>query len=95
MVDMHVRRHSVEELTQIVAFLLRFGAGPNSGHGYPVAGRTPLMLAAETDIPGLFELLVEHGGDPLKPDARGQNSFQIATAFQSHRVLMWLRRSAR
>jgi hypothetical protein len=30
---MHVRRHSVEEFTQILAFLLRFGADPNSGHG--------------------------------------------------------------
>lgn len=95
LVDLHVSRYSVEKLTQIVSLLLRFGADPNKGHGYPVPGRTPLMLAAETDNPGLFELLVEHGGDPLKPDAQGQNSFQIATAFQSHRVLAWLRRRGR
>jgi hypothetical protein len=95
LVDLHVRRYSVEKLMQIVAMLLRFGADPNRGHGYPVPGRTPLMLAAETDNPGLFELLVERGGDPLKPDAQGQSSFQIAMAFQSHRVLARLQQSAR
>jgi hypothetical protein len=93
MVDRHVRRHSVEKLGQIVALLLRFGADPNRGHGYPVPGRTPLMLAAECDIPAVFELMVDHRGDPLRPDAEDQNCFHIATAFRSHRVLAWLQRS--
>jgi len=95
LVDLHVRRYSVEKLMQIVAMLLRFHADPNRGHGYPVPGRTPLMLAAETDNPGLLELLLAEGGDPLKPDAQGQNSIQIAMAFQSHRVLARLQRNAR
>lgn len=92
MVDLHVRRHSVEKLRQIIALLLRFGADPNRGHRYPVPGRTPLMLAAESDIPAVFELMVDHRGDLLKPDAEGQNCFQIAMAFRSHRVLTWLQR---
>lgn len=94
MVDLHVRRHSVEKLRQIIALLLRFGADPNRGHRYPVPGRTPLMLAAESDIPAVFELMVDHRGDLLKPDAEGQNCFQIAMAFRSHRVLTWLQRRA-
>jgi hypothetical protein len=53
------------------------------------------MLAAETDVSGPFELLVEHSGDPPKPDAQGQNSFQLATALPSHRVLAWFQRKAR
>ena len=93
MVDLHVRRHSAEKLTQIVALLLRFGAEPNRGHRYPVPGRTPLMLAAASDIPAVFKLMVDHRGDPLRPDAEGQNCFHIATAFRSHRVLAWLQRS--
>jgi hypothetical protein len=95
MVDLHVSRYSVEKLVQIVASLLRFGADPNRGHGHPVPGRTPLMLAAESDIPAIVELMVEYRGDPLKPDAEGQDCFQIATAFQSQRVLAWLRRRER
>jgi hypothetical protein len=95
MVNMHVRRHSVVKLRQIVALLLRFGADPNRAHGYPVAGRTPLMLAAEFDIPAVFELMVEHRGDPLKPDAEGKNCFQIAMAFRSQHVLACLRRRTR
>lgn len=92
MVDQHVRRYSVEKLRQIVALLLRFGADPNRGHRYPVPGRTPLMLAAESDIPAVFELMADHGGDPLKPDSNGKNCFHIAMAFRSHKVLEWLKR---
>lgn len=92
MADLHARRHSVEKLTRMVALLLRFGADPNRGHGYPVPGRTPLMLAAESDIPAVFRLMVDHRGDPLKPDAEGQNCFHIAMSFRSHRVLAWLQR---
>lgn len=94
MVDVHVRRYSVEKLRQIVASLLRFGANPNRGHKYPTPGRTPLMLAAESDIPAVFELMVDNRGDPLQPDAEGQNCFQIATAFRAYRVLAWLERNS-
>jgi len=90
LVDEHVRRHSVDKLTQIVALLLRFGADPNRGHGYPVPGRTPLMLAAESDLPAVFELMVDSRGDPWRPDAEGKNCIHIATEFGSHRVLSLL-----
>ena len=90
MVERHVRRHSVEKLRQIIALLLRFGADPNRGHRYPLPGRTPLMLAAESDIPAVFELMVAHSGDPLKPDAEGRNCHHIAMAFRSMRVLALL-----
>ncbi len=92
MVDRHVRHHSVNKLQQIVALLLRARADPNRGHGYPVQGRTALMLAAESDIPAVFEMMVDHGGDPLKPDAEGQNCHHIAMAFRSQRVLTLLQR---
>jgi hypothetical protein len=91
MVERHARRHSMEKLRQIVALLLCFGADPNRGHGYPVPGRTPLMLAAESDIPEVFELMVDHRGDPLKPDAEGRNCHHIAMAFRSIRVLALLK----
>ena len=95
MVERHVRRHSVEKLRQIVALLLRFGADPNRGHGYPVPGRTPMMLAAESDIPAVFELMVDHRGDPLKPDAEGRNCHHIAMDFRSTRVLALLKSMGR
>ncbi|MEJ6004751.1 ankyrin repeat domain-containing protein [Paucibacter sp. AS339] len=94
MVAEHVRRYSVEKLRQIVELLLRFGASPNRGHRYPTPGRTPLMLAAELDVPTVFELMVANRGDPLQPDAEGLNCFQIATAFRAHRVLSWLHRNS-
>ena len=90
LVDQHVRRHSVNKLQQIVALLLRFGADPNRGHEYPVQGRTPLMIAAESDLTGVFELMLDYRGDPLKPDAEEKNCMHIAMAFGSHRVLSLL-----
>jgi hypothetical protein len=93
-VDQHVRRYSVEKLQQIVKLLLRFGADPNRGHSYPVRGYTPLILAAESDLPSIFDLMVEHGGDPLQPDAQGRTCMQIAREFRSMRVLSLLQRSS-
>ena len=55
-VDQQVCRYSVEKLQQIVKVLLRFGADPNCGHSYPVPAYTPLMLAAESDLAGIFYL---------------------------------------
>ena len=53
------------------------------------------MLAAESDLPELFDLMIQRGGEPLRPDAHGQNSLQIARAFQSRRVLNYLSQSSR
>lgn len=94
LVDQHVSRQSVPKLMRIAATLLEAGANPNASHKYPVPGRTPLMLAAESDLPELFDLMIQHGGDPLKPDAHGKDSWQIARAFQSRRVLNYLSRSS-
>lgn len=90
MVDRHVSRHSVSKLMRIAAILLEAGAKPNATHRYPVPGRTPLMLAAESDLPELLDLMIQRGGDPLMPDAHGQDSWQIARAFHSRRVLSYL-----
>lgn len=94
LVDQHVSRQSGSKLMRIAATLLDVGANPNASHKYPVPGRTPLMLAAESDLPELFDLMIQRGGDPLRPDAHGQDSWQIARAFQSRRVLNYLSRSS-
>ena len=90
LVDQHVSRQSVSKLMRIAATILDAGANPNASHKYPVPGRTPLMLAAESDLPELFDLMIQRGGDPLRPDAHGQDCWQIARAFHSRRVLNYL-----
>lgn len=90
-VDQHVKRHSVGSLTQIVKLLLAHGAKPNRPHRYPVAGRTPMMLAAESDLPEVLHLMMEHGGEPRQPDAQGQNCLQIADSFGARRAAAYLR----
>lgn len=92
LVSKHVSRHTVFNLMRIAAILLKAGANPNASHTYPVPGRTPLMLAAESDLPELFDLMVRHGGDPLRPDAMGQNCSQIARSFQARQILNYLGR---
>lgn len=94
LVSKHVSRHTVSSLMQIAAVLLKAGANPNSPHTYPVPGRTPLMLAAESDLPSLFDLMIHHGGDPLRPDAMGQNCYQIVRSFQSRKILNYLDQNA-
>lgn len=90
MVSRHVSRHSISNLMRIAAVLLKSGANPNASHQYPVPGRTPLMLAAESDLPELFDLMIRHGGDPFRPDAMGQNCSQIARSFQARRISNFL-----
>lgn len=92
MVEKHISRYTVSNLTLIAAMLLKAGANPNASHKYPVPGRTPLMLAAESDLPELFDLMIRYGGDPLRPDSMGQNCFQIARSFQARRILNFLGR---
>ena len=88
--------HSKPRLTSIVRLLLASGADPNSRHDYPAPGRTPLMLAAESDLVEIFALMVEqHGGKPLLPDAAGQTSHDIARSFRAYQVHTWLQRSGR
>lgn len=95
LVSSHVSRHSVSSLMQIGAVLLKAGANPNAPHTYPVPGRTPLMLAAESDLPELFDLMVQHGGDPLRPDAARQNCMQIAQSFGARKVIDVIQRRSR
>lgn len=92
MVSEHVSMHSVSNLMRIAAVLLKAGANPNAPHSYPVLGRTPLMLAAESDLPELFDLMLQNGGDPLQPDAAHQNCMQIAQSFRALKVVSYLRR---
>ncbi|TAH13898.1 MAG: ankyrin repeat domain-containing protein [Curvibacter sp.] len=94
MVEKHISRHTVSNLMRIAAVLLKAGANPNASHKYPVSGRTPLMLAAESDLPELFDLMIQHGGDSLRPDAMGQNCSQIARSFQARHILTYLDRTA-
>ncbi len=90
-VDQYVKRHSISSLTQIVKLLLEHEAKPNRPHGYPVVGRTPMMLAAESDLPEVLHMMMEHGGEPRQPDGYGQNSLQIADSFGARRAAAYLR----
>lgn len=92
-VSQHVR-HTVSNLMRIAAVLLKAGADSNASHKYPVPGRTPLMIAAESDLPELFDLMVRYGGDPLRPDAKGQNCSHIARSYQARQILNYLGRNA-
>lgn len=92
MLKHHGARHSSNKLMEIASLLLQAGANPNAVHRYPVAGRTPLMLAAESDLPELFDLMIRHGGDPLQPDADRQDCWRLAMSFGSRRVLDYLQR---
>ena len=80
-------------MIRIAAVLLNAGASPNASQKYPVPGGTPLMLAAESDLPELFDLMVRNGGDPLRPDAMGQNCSHIARSFQARQILSYLGRN--
>jgi ankyrin repeat protein len=93
LVSRHVAQHTVANLIEIAALLLKAGAKPNAVHQYPVPGRTPLMLAAESDLPELFDLMIRNGGEPLQPDAMGQNCLQIAKAFRARKILDYTRRT--
>ena len=95
MVQEIARKHSAASLMAIAALLLEAGAQPNAAHSYPTPGRTPLMLAAENDLPELFDLMCRHGGDPLRPDAAGKNCWDIARSFRAWNVLGYLQRMAR
>lgn len=63
MVERKSSRASEKNLLRILELLLKAGADPNAKHaGYH--GRTPLMLAAETDSAAAFALMMRHGGSP-------------------------------
>lgn len=53
------------------------------------------MLAAESDLPELFDLMLQHGGDPLRPDAAQQNCMQIAQSFGARKVIDVIQRRSR
>ena len=91
LVNLHTKRHTAGKLTEIAAILLESKANPNAPHHYPVPGRTPLMLAAESDLPEVFDLMMQYGGEPLRPDAAGQNCMQIAASFGSRSVVNYLK----
>ncbi|MEG0923261.1 MAG: ankyrin repeat domain-containing protein [Comamonas sp.] len=91
-----LHRHSKHRLTEIICLLLTSGANPNAAHSYPVPGRTPLMLAAESDLVEVFALMVEkYAGKPLQADAHGQASLDIARSFKAWRVQRYLEQNRR
>lgn len=90
LVNHRADRHSGAKLMEIAALLLKAGANPNAAHQYPVPGRTPLMLAAENDLPELFDSMLQHGGDPLRPDAMGNNCWHISNSFRARKVMDYL-----
>ena len=83
-------QHPVATLLEIIEILLAHGADANATVIAPAPGRTALMLAAESDSVPAFELMLRHGGDPLRRDHAGVDSRQIARSFGAHRVLDYM-----
>ncbi|BDT70154.1 hypothetical protein os1_43470 [Comamonadaceae bacterium OS-1] len=79
--------HTRQSLLTSIDALLKAGARPNDAHNHPIAGYTPLMLAAEGDAVEVVDLMLQFGGQPLQPDAAGRNSLHIAQYWQSEKVL--------
>ncbi|MES3024282.1 MAG: hypothetical protein V4857_22160 [Pseudomonadota bacterium] len=84
-------RHTQETLFRITELLLVHGANPNAPHTYPVAGRTPLMLATEMDAMQTFDLMLKHRGDPFLTDAQKQCCRKLAVDFKAQRVIRFMR----
>lgn len=87
----HNGRHTVQKIIRVIELLLEHGANPNIPHSYPEPGRTPLMLAAESDSAQAFELMLRHNGDPYRTDQAGMNCIKIAMAFRSSQVINYMR----
>ncbi|MCB1958996.1 MAG: hypothetical protein KDE68_00470 [Rhodocyclaceae bacterium] len=83
--------HTEAKLLQIAELLLKAGADPNARHQHPVAGRTPLMLAAENDWPECFALMLTHGGDISLKDNDENDCTRIAIGFGSAKVAALMR----
>lgn len=63
--DRRGKRHSREGFLKIIDSLLKSGADPNQPHMINgIKGYTPLMMAAENNSLPVFELMIEHGGNP-------------------------------
>lgn len=91
LVQTELSRYSLSKLIEIARLLLRYDADPNAPHQRPAPGRTPLMLAAESDLIEAFKLMVEYGGNPLQPDGEKMDCWKIALGFRSRRVIGFLR----
>jgi hypothetical protein len=91
MVNDHLRRFTEPKLIRIAELLLKSGANPNAPHDYPEKGRTPLMLAAESDSVPAFDLMMQYHGNPYQQDASGLDCSQIAIGFGAGEVVGYLR----
>lgn len=91
MVEEQIRRQSVPKLIRIVELLLKHRANPNAPHRYPEPGRTPLMLATESNSGWAFDLMLRYGGDPYQSDEAGMNCPKIAMGFRSAEVVGYMR----
>lgn len=83
---------NIDNMLAIARLLIESGADVNAEHKSPINGYTPLMLAAANDEIELFELMLEHGGDPEKTylwKDKNQycNCWHIAQGFKSHKIL--------
>jgi len=82
---------SLESMRQIAGILIDAGADVNAEHRSPLAGYTPLMLAAELNERKLFEHMLVQGGDLKKTyvdprTARAVDCWEIANYFNSYEV---------
>lgn len=82
---------SLESMRQIAGILIDAGADVNAEHRSPLAGYTPLMLAAELNERKLFEHMLVKGGDLNKTyvdprTARAVDCWEIANYFNSYEV---------
>lgn len=91
MIIQRQKTYTIAKLARITELLLQYKAQPNAVHQYAESGRTPLMLAAESDALEAFELMLNAGGDTYQKDNRGQDCLSIAFSLNSRRVMEFMR----
>ena len=83
---------TLDNMRKILKLLLDAGADVNAVMQSPLAGYTPLMLAAELDLEYEFSLLLQYRADlekPFRPPGNGEpvNCWQVAEYHKSKKVL--------
>jgi hypothetical protein len=100
--DLCKEMYTQERLLKIIEALLKAGSKPNKPHDKcdgVLMGYTPLMLAAEFDWVGAFDLLVKYGGDVEEKheyihkwtgEHKQADCWQIALNYKANKILDYM-----